>query len=41
MVGIDTGIRGISLSVYTYQKLPSELNHNIEQLTLSREALQD
>jgi prophage DNA circulation protein len=35
------GIGGISLSVYTYQKLSTEFNNDIEQVTQSTETLQD
>jgi hypothetical protein len=39
--GIGTGIRGISLPVHNYQKLSTEFNNDIEQVTQSIEALQD
>jgi hypothetical protein len=39
--GISTGIGGISSSIYTYQKLSTEFNNDIEQVTQSIEALQD
>jgi hypothetical protein len=40
-VRIGTGIRGISLSIYTYQKLSREFTNDIEWVTQSLEALQD
>jgi hypothetical protein len=39
--GIGTGIGGISLSVYTYQKLSREFTNDIEWVTQSLEAFQD
>jgi hypothetical protein len=41
MAGTGTGIGDISLSVYTYQKLSTEFNYDIEQVSQSMEALQD
>jgi hypothetical protein len=40
-VGIGISIGGTSLSVYTYQKLSTECNNDIEQVSQSLEALQD
>jgi alanine dehydrogenase len=39
--GMGTGVGDISLSVYTYQKLSTEFNYDIEQVSQSMEALQD
>jgi hypothetical protein len=39
--GVGTGIRGTSLSIYTYQKLSAEFHDIMEQVTQSIEALQD
>jgi hypothetical protein len=39
--GIGTGIGGISSAIYTYQKLSTDFNNDIEQVTQSIEALQD
>jgi hypothetical protein len=39
--GIGVGIRGISSSIYTYQKLLTEFNNDLERVSQSIVALQD
>jgi hypothetical protein len=39
--GKGTGIAGVSSSIYTYHKLSTEFNNDIEQVTQSIEALHD
>jgi hypothetical protein len=41
MVGIGTGLGGTSSSVYTYRKLSTEFNDDIERASQSIKALQD
>jgi hypothetical protein len=41
VAGISTGNRGISSSIYTYQRLSTEFNNDLEQVSQSIVALQD